>query len=98
MLAMWVRSYIAGDYVHLGGIYLSFARGYCRVVNEPWPFVPGYPVVGMPFLTYPLDKVGEYPLGSRASYIPLWLPATIFGVAGVWLVRRSKARDESVTR
>ena len=89
-LVMWVRSYLTGDYVYLGNIYLSFARGYCRVVNAPWPFVPGYPVVGRPFVTYPLDKVGEYHIGSGASYVPLWLLALIFTVVGVWAFKRSR--------
>jgi hypothetical protein len=89
---MWVRSYVTGDYVYLGKIYLSFARGYCRVVNGPWPFEPGYPVVGKPFVTYPLDKVGEYPLGSGASYVPLWLVALMFTVIGMWAYRRSNPR------
>src|SRR5437763_12240326 len=89
-LVMWVRSYFTGDYIYRGGIYLSFARGYCRVVNGPWPFVPGYPIVGKPFVTYPLDKVGEYPIGSGASYVPLWLLAVIFSVVCVCSVKRSR--------
>jgi hypothetical protein len=93
-LIMWVRSHFTGDYVYLGGIYLAFARGYCRVVNGPWPFVPGYPVVGKPFVTYPLDKVGEYHLGSGASYVPLWLLALIFTVIGGWAFKRSRVRGE----
>jgi hypothetical protein len=93
-VAMWVRSYIIGDYICLGPIYLSFARGYCRVVNAPWFFVPPYPVVGYPWVTYPLDKVGDYPMGSGASYVPLWLLTLIFSGAGLWAFKRSRVRGE----
>jgi hypothetical protein len=93
-VVMWVRSYFIGDYLCLGPIYLSFARGYCRVVNAPWFFVPPYPVVGYPWVSYPLDQVGEYHMGSGASYVPLWLMVLIFGGAGLWGIKRSRVRSE----
>jgi hypothetical protein len=93
MAALWARSYFIGDYIHLGPIYLSFARGCCRVVNGEWFFVPPFPVVGSPWVTYPIDKVGEYRIGSGASYVPLWLLVAIFGLIGGWgLLRAQNSR------
>lgn len=91
---MWVRSYFIGDYLCLGPIYLSFARGDCRVVNAPWHFVPPYSVVGYPWVTCPLGMVGEYHMGSGATYVPLWLVALSFTMLGVWAFRRSRLRGE----
>jgi hypothetical protein len=97
-VAMWVRSYRIGDYVRLGpNFYLSFARGDCRIVHADWFFVGNYPVVGSPWVMYPLDKVGDYPMGSGASYLPLWLVAAILLTSALWSWRMArKEAAESV--
>ena len=91
-VAVWVRSCFIGDYICLGPIYLSFARGYCRVVHARWFAVPPFPVVGYPWITYPLDKVGEYTVGEGASYMPLWLLVGIFGLIGGWGLWRARGQ------
>jgi hypothetical protein len=87
LFALCIRSCMVGDYVCLGPYYLSFARGYCRVVHEPWFFVPPYPVVGWPWVAYPLDKVGEYPLHQNAVYVPMWLLSPLCVGASAWCYR-----------
>lgn len=99
-VAMWMWSYFVGIYIELGpSLYLSFARGYCRVVQEAWPFKNGYPwdpairmTVWGPVVWYPIDRVGEYP--SRAYYLPLWLATLLFLLIPFWIRRKSRSRQE----
>jgi hypothetical protein len=82
LFVLCIRSFFVGDYISLGSYYyLSFARGDCRVVHESWFFVPPYPAVGWPWVAYPIDKVGEYPLHQNAVYIPMWLLSPLCFVA-----------------
>jgi hypothetical protein len=93
-VVMWVRSYNVGDYVRLGpNLYLSFARGYCRIVPEEWFFVGNYPVVGSPIVNYPIDKVGDYP-GTSATYVPLWLLTLFFLACAAVALRTNWLRPE----
>jgi hypothetical protein len=90
VVALWVRSYVAGDYVRLGSTYyVSFARGDCRVVHRPWDFVPPYPFVGDIVVSMPLDRVGEYRMGSGAIYVPLWVVFAALLAAGIWARRKA---------
>jgi hypothetical protein len=87
-VAMCVRSWFAGDYVWLGPFYLSFARGYCRIVHDSFGYEPpwGNGWIG----SRPLDRVGEYFIGSGTLYVPLWLLAVTFFLCGVWLYRKRR--------
>jgi len=49
-------------------------------------------------VTYPLDKVGEYPMGSGASYVPLWLLSLIFVVVVVCAFKPRRVRSEPAAK
>src|SRR4051812_15575170 len=68
---VWIASHRMGYYVVVSRtMYLSIARGYCRIVAAP----PHADWSGKLFVRLPLSQVGDYAMGSNALYVHLVIP------------------------
>ena len=91
MCALWVRSFMIGDYVVFAtgrhGCHISIARGDCRLVLSRGV---GLEANGERVFSRPLEQVGEYRSGSGALYLPFWLMTAATALAWMAFYRRSR--------